>query len=117
MTLTEEIMQATFAAPDSRKREALKVLKGETASADAETIRRCSGLAEPYLSLREVGRRLGVSVCSLWRWGVPGHELGGRRRFRMSEIEAYLASDVFKKRAENLKEDRADARATAKGAA
>jgi predicted DNA-binding transcriptional regulator AlpA len=117
MTLTEEIMQAAFTAPDAQKREALKVLRGETARPDAETIRRCSGQAELYLSLREVARRLGVSACTLWRWGVPGHELGGRRRFRMSEIEAYLASDEFKKRAENLKEDRADARATAKGAA
>lgn len=115
--LTGELLAAVVAATPERKREALRVLKGEAPPVDTEIIRRCSGLAEPYLSLREVGRRLGVSVCSLWRWGVPGHELGGRRRFRMSEIEAYLASDVFKKRAENLKEDRADARATAKGAA
>jgi predicted DNA-binding transcriptional regulator AlpA len=111
MTLTEEIMQAAFLAPDARKRDALKILRGEAAPAlDAETLRRCSGQAEPYLTLREVGRRLSVSACTLWRWGVPGHELGGRRRFRMSEVEAYLASDEFKKRAEDLKVDRRDAR-------
>ncbi len=109
MTLTEEIMQAAFSAADDRKREALKVLKGESLSADAETIRRCSGQAEPFLTLQEIGRRLNFSACSLWRWKVPGHELGGRRRFRMSEVEAYLASDDFKKRAKELKEERRDA--------
>lgn len=106
MTLTEEIMQAAFIATDDRKREALKVLKGEPSSADAETLRRCSGQAEPFLTLQEVGRRLNVSACSLWRWACPGHQLGGRRRFRMSEVEAYLASNDFKKRAEELKEER-----------
>jgi hypothetical protein len=106
MTLTEEIMQAAFSATDDRKREALKVLKGEPSSADAETLRRCSGQAEPFLTLQEVGRRLNVSACSLWRWACPGHQLGGRRRFRMSEVEAYLASNDFKKRAEELKEER-----------
>ncbi len=107
--LTGELLAAVVAAPDARKREALKVLRGELPPADAETLRRCSGQAEPYLTLREVGRRLGVSPCSLWRWGVPGHELGGRRRFRMSEVEAYLAGEEFKQRASNLKEDRRDA--------
>ena len=61
---------------------------------------------EPYLSLREVGRKLGVSPCSLWRWGVPGHALGGRRRFKLSEVEAYLHSDEMKERAERLREER-----------
>ena len=107
---TNELLAAIVTATVEKKHEALKVLRGETVSADAETLRRCSGQAELYLSLREVARRLGVSACSLWRWGVPGHELGGRRRFRMSEVEAYLASDEFKKKAEDLKEDRRDAR-------
>ena len=107
---TNELLAALVTAPIERKREALKVLRGEKDNTDAETLRRCSGQAEQYLSLREVARRLGVSVCSLWRWGVPGHELGGRRRFRMSEVETYLASDEFKKRAQNLKEDRRDTR-------
>ena len=104
MTLTEEVMQVVLAAPDERKREALKVLRGELPAAGkpADT--------EPYLTMREVSRRLGISVCSLWRYEVPGHELGGRRRFRMSEVEAYLASEAFKGRAEDLKEERREAR-------
>ena len=44
-----------------------------------------------------------------WRWGVPGHELGGRRRFRLSEVVAYLESDAFKRRAVELKEERREA--------
>lgn len=113
--LTADLLAAMVAATPERKALALKALRGEAPTVDADTLRRFSGQAEPYLTLREVGRRLGVSACSLWRWGVPGHELGGRRRFRMSEVEVYLASEEFKKKAENLKEDRADARAAANG--
>ena len=103
---TNELLAALLTATVERKHEALKVLKGEPSSADAENLRRCSGQAEPFLTLQEVGRRLNVSACSLWRWNCPGHALGGRRRFRMSEVEAYLASDDFKKRAEELKDER-----------
>ena len=65
--------------------------------------------------MREVSRRLGISACSLWRYGVPGHELGGRRRFRMSEVEAYLASKEFIGRVADLKEERREARDLATG--
>jgi len=94
-------MQAALAAPEARKAEALRVLRGEAPS-PAE---RDPG-PEPYLTLREVAKRLGVSACSLWRWGVPGHELGGRRRFRLTEVVEYLESDEFRHRAESLKEER-----------
>jgi len=62
---------------------------------------------EPFITLREAAQRLGVSPCSLWRWGVPGHELGGRRRFRLSEVEEYLLSDEFKQASKKLKAARA----------
>lgn len=64
---------------------------------------------EPYLTLREVGRKLGVAPCSLWRWGVPGHALGGRRRFKLTEVEAYLHSDEMKERADELRKERRQA--------
>jgi len=51
-------------------------------------------------------KMLGVSAISLWRWKVPGHELGGRRRFRVSEVLAYLESPEFKAIAEALKTER-----------
>lgn len=103
--LTADLLAAVVAATPERKAEALRFLRGEVPAMDAEMLRRCSGQAEPFLTLREIGRRLAVSPCSLWRWGVPGHELGGRRRFRMSEVEAYLASDDFKRRAAELREE------------
>lgn len=101
MTAMEELMQAALVAPEARRAEALRVLRGEA----VPVAERESG-PEPYLTLREVGRRLGVSPCSLWRWGVPGHELGGRRRFRMSEVSEYLESDAFKRCAVELREER-----------
>ena len=110
MTTMEELMQAVLSAPEERKLAALGVLRGEMPSVDAEAQRRYSGQAEPFLTLKECARRLGVCACSLWRWQVPGHELGGRRKFRMSEVEAYLASDAFKARAEELKEQRTEVR-------
>lgn len=108
MSVIEELMQAALTAPDELKARALRVLRGESQTLDAETLRRCSGQAERFLTLKECAKRLGVSSCSLWRWQVPGHELGGRPKFRMSEIEAYLASDTFRRRAAELREqDRA----------
>lgn len=102
--LTAELLAAVVAATPERKHAALPVLRGETPSVDAETLRRFSGQAEPYLTLKECGKRLGFTPCALWRWGVPGHQLGGRRKFRMSEIEAYLASEQFQRRAAELRE-------------
>ncbi len=61
---------------------------------------------EPYLTLKGVAKRLNISSCSLWRWNVPGHDLGGRRKFRLSEVEAYLHSDEMRRRAEELKQKR-----------
>ena len=98
--LTNELLQALLEANDEVKRAALRVLRGEP------TEYRDQNAVEPYLTLREIGRQLNVSPCSLWRWGVPGHDLGGRRRFRMSEVQAYLESPAFRKRADELKRER-----------
>jgi len=118
--LTGDLLAAVVAATPERKEAALRVLRGEVPAVDEATRRLVAGEAEPFQTLREIGRRLTVSPCSLWRWGVPGHELGGRRRFRMSEVEAYLASDAFKKRAAELREQdrarRGPAKAEAGGA-
>lgn len=100
---TTDFLAALLTAPEERRTEALRVLRGD-AGQDAEADRG----PEPYLTLREVGRRLGLSPCSLWRWQVPGHELGGRRRFRLSEVAAYLESAEFKRRADVLKLERRD---------
>ena len=100
--ITNELLRALLNSTYAQKQEALRVLKGE-ASQQVKPVD-----PEPYLTLREVARRLNVSACSLWRWGVPGHELGGRPKFRMGEVLAYLESDAFRKRAAELRrEDRA----------
>ena len=101
MSALEELMQAALAAPVGRREAALRVLRG-----DAVPETESAAGPEPYLTLREIGRRLNLSSCSLWRWKTPGHELGGRRRFRMSEVVEYLESDAFKQRAAELKEER-----------
>jgi hypothetical protein len=106
---TSDFLTALLAAPEDRRAEALRVLRG-VADQDVPADRG----PEPYLTLRGVGRRLGVSPCSLWRWQVPGHELGGRRRFRLSEVAEYLESAEFKRRADDLKEVRRDGAGSAK---
>ena len=103
--LTGELLAAVVAAPVERKKDALLVLRGEAEVASSVPSPETVG-PEPYLTLKECARRLGVSACSLWRWGVPGHELGGRRRFRVSEVAAYLESEEFKATAERLRAER-----------
>ena len=91
MTATEEIMQLVLTAPEARKMAALSVLRGEAQIAE-EYVPGPPPTVEPFLTLQEVGKRLGLSPCSLWRWKVPGHDLGGRRRYRILEVAAYLES-------------------------
>lgn len=105
MTALEDLMQAALTAPSERKEEALRVLRGQVRGLDTS---HAPFVTEPYLSLREVGRRLGISACTLWRWQVPGHDLGGRRRFRASEVLAYLESDAFKRRSAVLRAERGE---------
>jgi hypothetical protein len=100
MTLTEELITAAVTATDEKKAAALRVLRGES---EVAGLRPEIGVPEVFVTLKECGRRLGLSACSLWRWGVPGHELGGRRKFRMTEVEAYLQSKEFKRKAAGLR--------------
>ena len=86
MTGLEDIVQAVMAASPERREEALRLLQGNLPK------------PEPYLTLRELGRRLGFSTATLRRWQVPGHDLGACPRYRMSEVEAYLKTDAFKRR-------------------
>ena len=111
MTTMEELMQAALVAPEDRKAMAVRVLRGEPAGGVGEGRKD----TERFLTLRECARRLGVSSCSLWRWGVPGHVLGGRRKFRISEVEAYLESNEFRERAAELREEVRGMRAGNKG--
>lgn len=88
MTLTEEVIALALTAPEVRKAEAVRVLRGDPSMVDAETLRRFSGQAEPFLTLKECARRLGVSACSLWRWQAVSEWDTERAR----EIEEYVAA-------------------------
>lgn len=96
----EDFVTAFMGADDADKEAALRRLKGEGRDVDTPV-----GV-EPFITLKECARQIGVSACTAWRWGIPGHDLAGRRRFRMSEVRAYLESDDFRDRAEHLREER-----------
>lgn len=111
MSATEELLQAALGASADRKEDALRVLRGD---AQVTGYYVASPRYEPYLTLRETAKRLGISTFSLWRWQIPGHDLGGRRRFRLSEVISYLESDAFHARIATLRALR-KANVTARG--
>ncbi len=102
--LTNDLLTALVGATPDCKEAALRVLRGEAEAVEPEPMPApAKPETEPYLTQQECARRLGLSACSLWRWQVPGHELGGRPRFRISEIEAYLGSEAFRQRVAELR--------------
>ena len=100
--VTNELLAAVVAANAEGKAAALAVLRGEPAAGSGRGRREI----EPYVGLKDVAGFLGVSARSVWRWRVPGHKLGSRTRFKLSEVGAYLESAAFKARTEELKEVR-----------
>ena len=106
--VTSELLAAVLAATTDRKAAALRLLRGEDGFGSGE---KKNALPERFVTQRELVKMLGVSAISLWRWRVPGHELGGRRRFRVSEVLAYLETPEFRAVAEELKVKRREWRA------
>ena len=53
-----------------------------------------SDKAETYPSQKQVSEILGVNLSTLWLWNKKGYlvhfEVGGKRRYRMSDIKAIL---------------------------
>lgn len=51
-------------------------------------------MTEPLLTARELGELLGFSAATIVDWAeagkVPAFKIGGRLRFRESEVEAWL---------------------------
>jgi hypothetical protein len=112
--LTGELLAAVVRATDERKQSALRVLRGEPGT-DGRGQRAEGKRPECYVGLQEVAEFLGVSARSVWRWRVPGHKLGSRTRFRLSEVAAYLETKEFRQTMEELKAER-DARVVTRGA-
>ena len=101
-TDTARIIEALTKADDQRRQRALLALKGQDGSQDTGS--------EPFRTLKDVARQLGFVPSTLWRWGVPGHLLGGRRRFKLSEVTAYLESPEFPSHVRQLRKARELAR-------
>jgi len=102
MTGLEDLVQAAISAPAERREAALRLLQGNFPK------------PEPFLTLRDLGRRLGFSTTTLRRWKVPGHDLGACQRYRLSEVEAYLKSETFLRRQAALRAERRDERDAAR---
>ena len=56
--------------------------------------------AETYPTPQQVAKILGVDVVTLWRWKKRGYlvpmEIGGKRRYLMSEVKALMKGDRAK---------------------
>ena len=100
--ITNQLLQALLTATDERKQAALRVLCGEQANAEPEP--------ERYLTLKQVASKLNFHPSTLWRWRVPKRNLGGRPRFLLSEVRAYVDSPEFQKKAKQLRLEREDQR-------
>ena len=94
MNALEDLMHAALKAPPERRDEALRLLQGHLPK------------PEPYLTLSELCGQLGLSSSTLRRWRIPGHDLGGRLRYRLTEVEAYFRSEDFRRRAAALRAER-----------
>ncbi len=97
MTGLEDLVAAAMSAPPERREAALRVLRGEVPK------------AEEYVTLAELGRRLGYCTRTLQRWHLPSHRHGGKPRYRLSEVEAYLHSEAFQRRRAALRAERREA--------
>jgi hypothetical protein len=105
---TEMLLAAMMAATPARKADALLVLRGEAsvvAGSGGSGPGGRTGL-EAYVGLRDVAAFLNVSARSVKRWRVPEHKLGGRTRFRLSEVAKYMESEEFSARLVELREER-----------
>lgn len=98
-SLTNDVLQALLAADDERKLAALRILRGENLPPPTLP-------PTPLLTLADLGRAMKIHPATLWRWQVPGRRMGTRRRYRIAEVEAYLESPEFEKRALELRHAR-----------
>jgi excisionase family DNA binding protein len=98
--LIPHLVALALEAPQERIEQAIRVLKGDEKATPLE----------PFLTAIDVAKRLNVSRVTIHRWKIPSHQLGGKPRFRMSEVLKYLDSQEFRLHAEILRRTRAKAR-------
>lgn len=55
---------------------------------------------EPWVTVREVAAHVGVTVDTLYRWvqhsGLPAGRAGRHWRFKLSEVDAWLAQGAVR---------------------
>jgi len=100
---TKEILMTVLGSDTTVTTEQVELVLGVLAGRE---LKEMTKEIEPYITLKEAAKRLGISTTTLWRWKVPGHQFGGHRRFRLSEIEEYLHSRELKERTQELREMR-----------
>lgn len=51
-------------------------------------------MAEPWISVEEVAKHLGVAKDSVYRWmkkkGLPAHRMGRLWKFKISEVDGWV---------------------------
>jgi len=102
MTTADQWVQAWPGASEQRRKLAVDMLKGVTGE-DVHTAVR----TEPYRSAKFMQRKYDASGTSFWRWSVPHIRIGNRVRYLESEVDAYMRSEAFQMRLQELREERA----------
>lgn len=97
--LAKECPNLTISIKLSELVEANSLLIQETKRELEQII--CDQKAETYPSREKVMEILGVSAATLWRWDKIGYlkplNVGGKRRYRMSDVRRILEGDNTKK--------------------
>ena len=99
------LIPAFMAANEERRRRALVVLRAGSDVACAVEERDRS--PERFLNQVELAKHLAVHPTTVRRWEIPCHRLGRVPRYKLSEVEAYLASPEFGRLQGELKLKRA----------
>ena len=85
-------------APDANLEAAKTLLRAagyEDDAIESAFVVLCNGAdeaapADEMLSAREVCDLIGISLSTLWRWGIPHVRVGGLRRFYRSDVDKFL---------------------------
>lgn len=87
MTVREQLIQHVLNADEDCNERVLSYYRGDTKELA------CTG--KPFLTLREIAKRVNISRYTLLRWGVReacGHVFGGHPRYHEHEVREWLAT-------------------------
>lgn len=58
------------------------------------TLRGTTAMTEPWVSVEDVAKHLGVVKDSIYRWiehrGLPAHKIGRLWKFKLTEVDAWV---------------------------